>query len=509
MKPIIAIFLSVLLVFGALSGCEKVEGPKEPTMGGFFETNPTEKPDQETETAREISLVYNPDAPINPFQCTDNTNRVLFSLMYQGLFAVDREYEAYPILCDTYNVSADLKTYTFHLAAAIFSDGPALTAHDVVASLNAAKESPWYGGRLQHVKSISNYGETVVVELSVPMAEFPLLLDIPVVKANQVAAASPVGSGPYRLEGATLRRQAAWWCDGDLPVYGDTIALVTGESPAQIRDAFEFDGVSLVVADAGSDRYADFRGDFELWDCETGRFLYLVCNEKSQIFSNPAIRQALTHAIDRDALSQQFYHGMARSASLPVSPLSPWYTASLAQRYGYAAELFAEAVAAAELTDTTVTLLLNGDDVIRLRTGLAIADMLRAGGLKVNVVKSSAKDLVKNLKDSEYDLYLGQTKLSANMDISAFFGKYTALNYGGLADETLYQMSLDALTNSGNFYKLHEAVMEEGQLCPVLFINDAVYVQRSAMPDLLPARDAVFHYHLGRTLADALVSGEQ
>ena len=149
--------------------------------------------------------------------------------------------------------------------------------------------------------------------------------------------------------------------------------------------------------------------------------------------------------------------------------------------------------------------MLNGDDVIRLRVGLAIADMLRAGGLKVNVVKSSAEELVKNLKDSEYDLYLGQTKLSANMDISAFFGKETGLNYGGLADETLYQMSLDAQTNAGNFYKLHEAVMEEGQLCPILFLSDAVYVRRGALPELSPARDSVFHYTLGRTLADALI----
>ena len=503
MKRIFILVLCAVLVF--LCGCSAQKGNLNPTTPTYFGDTNGVKPNAPQQEEQTLSLVYNPEDSLNPYQSEDAANRALFSLIYQGLFSVDRKYEAYPVLCDTYNVSADLTTYTFHLAAALFSDGTPLTANDVVASLKAAKESPWYGGRLQHVKSISVYGDAVVIELSTPMEEFPLLLDIPVVKASQVSAQRPLGSGPYRLEGAALRRQSAWWCEASLPVDGDTIALIQGESPAQIRDAFEFEGVSLVRTDPGSDRYVDFRGDYEMWDLETGKFLYLVCNEKSAIFSNPAIRQALTHALDRDALSQQFYHGLARAASLPASPASPWYTASLAQRYGYAPELFAEAVTNAALTETTVTLLLNGDDVIRLRVGLAIADMLRAGGLKVNVVKSSAEELVKNLKDSEYDLYLGQTKLSANMDISAFFGKETGLNYGGLADETLYQMSLDAQTNAGNFYKLHEAVMEEGQLCPILFLSDAVYVRRGALPELSPARDSVFHYTLGRTLADALI----
>ena len=507
MKRKFILLLCVALMI--LSGCSQNGSVYNPTGETYFGDTDGFVPNAPQEEQTPLLLVYDPQESLNPYKCEDPTNRALFSLIYQGLFAVDKKYQAAPILCDTYNVSADLKTYTFHLASALFSDGSALTANDVVASLKAAQESPWYGGRLQHAKSISAYGDAVVIELSTPMEGFPLLLDIPVVKASQVGAASPVGSGPYRLEGEALRRQAAWWCEAELPVSGESITLVKGETPAQIRDAFEFSGVSLVFADTGSDRYADFRGDYEMWDCENGNLLYLACNQKSQIFSNPAIQQALTHAIDRDSLSQRFYHGLAKAASLPASPASPWYTASLAQRYGYAAELFAEAVTTAALTENTVTLLLNGDDVIRLRVGLAIADMLRAGGLKVNVVKSSAEDLVKNLEDSEYDLYLGQTKLYANMDISAFFGKYTGLNYGGLADETLYQMSLDALTNSGNFYKLHEAVMEEGQLCPILFLSDAVYVQRGVLPDLLPARDSVFHYTLGRTLEDARISEEQ
>lgn len=506
------IFLILLCAATLLCGCASQNSGLNPTTPTYFGDTDGVKPNGPGEEVQALALIYDPTEQLNPFKSENIANRALFSLIYQGLFSINREYEAEPVLCDRYSVTPDLKTYTFYLSNAMFSDGSAVTANDVVTSLTAAQESRWYGGRLQQVKTISADGAAVVIELKTPMAELPLLLDIPVVKATEVTAGRPVGSGPYRLEldaqGAALKRQAAWWCDAKLPVYGDTITLVRGESPAQIRDAFEFEGVSLVVSDPSSDRYVDFRSDYEMWSAENGKMLYLVCNEKSKIFSDPAIRRALTHAIDREAISEQYYHNMARPASLPASPASPWYNSSLAQRFGYAPELFAEAVAAAELTENSVTILLNGDDVVRHRAGLAIADMLRAGGLKVSIIKSSAEDLVEKLKYTEYDLYLGQTKLSANMDISAFFGTNTSLNYGGLADPALYQMSLDAMTNAGNFYKLHEAVMEEGQLCPILFQSDAVFVSRGTLPDLSPARDGVFHYSLGRTLEDALISDE-
>jgi hypothetical protein len=92
------------------------------------------------------------------------------------------------------------------------------------------------------------------------------------------------------------------------------------------------------------------------------------------------------------------------------------------------------------------------------------------------------------------------------MDISAFFGSKASLNYGGLADPAIHAMSLEALANEGNYYKLHELVMEEGQLCPILFQNYAIYTQRGVLPELSPARDAIFFYTVGRTLDDALIN---
>ncbi len=510
MKRMISLLLVAVLALGLFSGCEPEDTVYIPTGDGLdgdeTVTAPTVVQDQDDDVEKTVTLIYDREDSLNPLKATSYANRALFSLIYQGLFSVGRDYEVYPILCKTYNVSADQKTYTFYLANASYSDGTAVSAADVVASLKAAQESPWYGNRLQHVTSISSYGEAVVIELDTPMENLPILLDIPVVKSAEVSAERPLGTGPYQLEGNQLRRQAGWWCSAELSVDTDIIRLESAESTSQIRDAFEFDDVSLVCADPSDRNYVDFHSDYELWDCENGLFLYLVCNSESAFFANSTVRTALTHAIDRDSLSATYYHGFAYSATLPASPMSPYYSSALADDYEYNPQLFKKALEEAEVTGGSLTLLLNADDPLRVKVGKAIAEMLGEYGLEVTIVESDGDDFAYLLTKGKYDLYLAQTKLSANMDLSAFFGTRTGLNYGGLSDPAVYAICLEALADADNYYTLHEMVMDEAYLCPILFQSCAVYSKRGVFTDFEPARDNIFSYDLGRTMADALLS---
>ena len=106
------------------------------------------------------------------------------------------------------------------------------------------------------------------------------------------------------------------------------------------------------------------------------------------------------------------------------------------------------------------------------------------------------------IKNRQFDVYLGQTRLSANMDLSAFFETYGELSWGGVNDLGAYSLCLQALENHGNYFNLHKMVMDNGLLCPVLFRSYAIYASRGVISDLNPARDNVFYYSLGKTLAD-------
>lgn len=507
MKKVFCVVLCLMLM---LTGCNiGGGGAYVPTGDGLTweDGNPGNNAST-PETEQVLSLTYYADRSMNPYTCADFTNRALFSLIYQGLFSVDRGYQVYPILCARYIMSQDMKTYTFYMEAATFSDGSPVTAQDVAASLLAAKESTYYSGRLTHVTAVTA-GEdgSVTVSLSVACENLPILLDIPIVKASETKAAHPLGTGPYKLEstasgGLLLRRRNNWWCTANLLVTAPSIALVPAQNPAQIRDEFQFADLSLVCADPGSDHYADYRCDYELWDSENGIFLYLACNMESSVFSNPNIRTALTYAIDRETLVKRYYRGFARSATLPASPLSPYYNATLASRYGYEKTVFSQAVIDGAMVGQTVVLLVNSDDSLRLRVARQVGAMLTDCGLVVEMKEVSGNTYLSALRNKEYDLYLGETKLSANMDLSPFFAGSGALSYGGIQDVTMYAMCVESLANRGNYYTLHQTVMEDGRLCPILFRSYAIYAVRGALTGITPSRDNIFFYSLGKTIAD-------
>jgi ABC-type transport system substrate-binding protein len=505
LKRITAILLLLALL---LSGCGG-GSVYVPTGDGLFQgetTQPTTRP-QKPQT-QSLTLGYYPEKSMNPYEATEISHKLIFSLVYQGLFAVDRSYQASPILCKSFSVSKDMRTYVFYPAEATFFDGSPVTAADIAASLEAARAGTVYSGRLKEVASVSVTEDGgVEVVMKIPYENLPLLLDVPIVKAAEIGAERPTGSGPYGydmgLSGLQLKRCGSWWCSTNLAVTAPYISLLEVDSPATMRDDFEYGNISIVCADPGSDTYVDYRCDYELWDVESGIFLYLACNKNSKVFSNKAIRVALTHGIDRDALVKDYYRGFAMSAYLPASPDSPHYSASAEETYGLNKGLFAQTVTDAALEDMAITLLVNKADSRRVKVANGVAKMLADYGFTVTVSALSGNSYTNALKNGKFDLHLGQTKLSANMDLSAFFDPDGALSLGGLADTAAFALAQGAMENEGNYEHLYKRVMTNGMLCPILFRTYAIYVQRGLFDDLTPAKDNIFYYDLGRTLESA------
>ena len=110
-----------------------------------------------------------------------------------------------------------------------------------------------------------------------------------------------------------------------------------------------------------------------------------------------------------------------------------------------------------------------------------------------------------------YDMYLGMTRLSPNMDLTEFFRPYGEMGRGGLAHEILYNMCLKSLEDTGNFYNFYQKLAEDGRIIPLMFGYYNVYAHRGQLPDLNPSRDNVFYYSMGKNMEDILIedTGEE
>ena len=100
MKKILLLLLCAAVMLSLFAGCAAEDTPYEPTGDALApedaDVNAT-IPEEEGEP-QELSLAYYPKRSMNPVIATDFTNRALFSLMYQGLFFINRNNEPVPIL---------------------------------------------------------------------------------------------------------------------------------------------------------------------------------------------------------------------------------------------------------------------------------------------------------------------------------------------------------------------------------------------------------------------------
>lgn len=531
MKRIIALLLALASLGALLSACGEDPDVYVPKGGAMLEEG--EEPEDlslQDEELQNLHLTYFPDRSMNPLIGNNITNRVLFSLIYQGLFSVDRNNTAVPILCSYFQATADNRNYTVYLdQEATFSDGSPVTTADVLATYEAARNSDYYGGRFTYIDSVvqGESANSVVFHLTTAYECLPVLLDIPIVKVGHTEDDFPIGTGPYvfqqNVAGEHLSKVANWWCADKtkLPTNAETITLSEATSQAQVRDEFEFSSLDLAISNPMSDSYAEYRCDFELWEVESGLFLYLGCNVLwSEYFKdgrNEELRKALTYAIDRQTIVDTYYRGRAYPSTLPTSPGSPYYSESLAARYEFDPLRFVSAIQNMYTPKNDkgetkkMLLLVNCDDSARLRTARYIAKELTDLGLETGTLEyggSTGTTYEQVLRAGSFDLYLGQTKLSATYDLSQFFKGYGNLGWGGIADNTLLNMCKEALANSGNYYNLNKLVADDAKIIPVLFGYYEVYAERGQLLDLSPSRDNVFFYSIGKTLESSRLATE-
>lgn len=511
-KKLWALSLALLLLL-SFCGCGQhtKTQPQSGTQEGDIISDAVDTTQKSEVTS--FGLAYESDYGLNPYSCTDLTNRTIFSLLYESLFTVTSSFDVEPVLCEHYTVSEDQLTYTITLLDGVcFADGTPLAASDVVASYEAARESEFYGSRLMYVYSITAVDhQTVQFQLGTPYENLPLLLDIPIVAAISVKENRPLGTGPYYAVdgqgGAVLLQNPHWWQEYSAAVTVDSITLVETESPADIRDDFEYGITGVVCTDPNSSAYADYHCDYELWNCSTTIMDFIGFNAYYGIFSDPGLRAAFTYLVDRETIVTDVYEGYAEAAVLPCNPLSVLYDNSLAAQYSYDPQKFREALQTNGALGTA-TFLVCSSDPGRVEAAQVIAAEAEKYGFTLEIETASTDEFLYRVYQGDYDLYYGQVRLAPNFDLSNFFNG-SSLSSGGLESDTMLALCKDALENAGNYYSLHEAVLENGSFCPVLFKSYAVYATRGIISNMVPAVDHVFHTSNGRPISDAIPAPEE
>ncbi len=417
--------LCLLLVL--LTACSTATPPPAPPAAppATEETSPATPP--------VFTLAYSRADSLNPFLMNSRVNRELVPLLYEGLTTVTASLEAVPCLAASVTVQGTV--VTARLAAdAVFSDGTAVTAEDVLTSYAAARESAAYAALLSNVSeaTVAEDGVTLTFTLRRGDPFAAACLSFPVIR--QTADGTVLGSGRYVFD-HTPRLTAN--PHGDAVTFSE-IRLLDLVSDEECIGGVELGRVSYFYSDLTDGTVP--RVSSATTAADTEYLVYLGVNASRRLFKDAAVRRAVSLALDRARLAEAVFAGYAAAASSPFP--APFSAANGLAVYAPSADrttavsLLSEAgyaVPGGETEDAataSVSLLACEDNAFKTALADLIKTQLEAVGFAVTVVSLPYDDYFVALRNGRCDLYIGEVRMTANMDLSPWLVRGGAVSYG-------------------------------------------------------------------------------
>ncbi|GAB1514387.1 ABC transporter substrate-binding protein [Actinophytocola sp. KF-1] len=247
--------------------------------------------------------------------------------LYDGLVEHQADLSLRPALAtELPEPSADGRSWTVHLRSGVtFSDGSPFEAQDVVATYRAVldpkRKSP-LRQRFAMLKSVTAVNPaTVRFDLTAPYAPFPELLVLGVVSSESVATEQPVGTGPYELESWTrggqmvLAANETYW-DDPPAIEKVTIEFIPDDEAraARLREG-KLDGAALPPPLAAT--FEELDGLMVAYH-SAADVRAVVLPAGNPVTGDLAMRLALNHAVDRQAMVDEAVATKARVAHTPM-----------------------------------------------------------------------------------------------------------------------------------------------------------------------------------------------
>ncbi len=134
----------------------------------------------------------------------------------------------------------------------------------------------------------------------------------------------------------------------------------------------------------------------------------------------------------------------------------------------------------------------------RLAAAETLAANLTDAGLEVELRALAWDDYLQALTAGEFDLYLGEVRLTADFDLTAFLTPGGALNYGKYSDaEALNRLSAFraavAQWRTEPARQLYEYLAGQPPFAVICFRNWSVLTQWSRIDGLTPTQQNIFH----------------
>jgi peptide/nickel transport system substrate-binding protein len=338
-----AAFAGLVAVLLSLSGCAAVSSASAHPSTTVATTTTTARPPTTTTTvpatssltvepAIEARLTYN----FNPFDTSSVLGQMgVPSFVYEPLIEFNELQvgQYYPWLAESWSFSTSGQTITFNVRPGVtWDDGSRLSAADVAYTFNLVKDNPGLGYGLPIVSAVATNSMTFTLTLSQPgYALLYNIAQVPIVRNGYAGAVAPRryvdthpdGTGPYYLahpadispRRVVLTARPHYWQPQE-PAIGQLVfpAFSSNAAVVSALRAGTLDWAGNFMPDVVTGYVGKDPKDNHFWfppiDC-----ISLELNLSRFPLDMLAVREAVSAAIDRDALSRATEGGYAPPAT--------------------------------------------------------------------------------------------------------------------------------------------------------------------------------------------------
>ena len=531
MKPgrgVQCLLMALLVCVVALVACNRTEPPVH-TVSSTSPATPVTGDSLVEGTIGEASTLI-------PLLATDSSSHAVAGQIYNGLVKYDKDLNIVGDLAESFDISKDGLSITFHLRKGVkWHDGAPFTAKDVLYTYRVTidpKTPTAYAEDFKQVKSIDAPDEhTIRVIYDSPFAPALASWGMNILPAHLLEgkditksplSRNPVGTGPYRFKEWVSSQKIVLEANKEYfegrPYIDRYIYRIIPDSSTMYMElkAGAIDLMSLTpVQYARQTTAKSFTDLFNKYRYPSSTYLYMGYNLRHPLFGDKRIRQAMTAAINKDELIQGVLFGMGQKAHGPIVPGRWAYNPAVKDIEfdpKHAAELLAEAgwkdknstgILVKDGKPFKFTILTNQGNQQRLLTAQIIQQRLRMIGIDVKIrIVEWAAFLKEFVNKGNFEVVLLAWSISQDPDMYDIWhsskNKPGELNFIGYNNPEVDRLliegrsTFDLEKRKRAYFRIQDILADE-QPYTFLYVPDALPVVSARIRGVEPAPAGIGH----------------
>ncbi len=506
MKKAICVLLCVVL----LCGCAQREGQST----GLFMNNQTSA----DATGTVYLLGYHFESE-NPLLAKNETNRQMFSLIYDSLYCINEQFEVVESLAAGITMESEL-SYTLQLKSGIsFHDGKELTAEDIVHTVNfLLQNETFYQYHVRNIEEVAALGAgTVRFSLKEPAQNLKAQLTFPIVDTRMLQSGDSAmnGTGRYRVENYVQRKKIiltsneVYFASFHPEVKRIEIQLVPDQETADyayssgMADVYMqniLDQSTSAVSKSGAST-AEYVGN------EYGCLLFQM---NQPIFQDLNVRKAILTGINRDKLITDVLFSHAIKAETPVNPASYLVHPEVRSEYdveqakaflrqsGWESDpadgLFKKGDNKEEIL--RFSLLINEDSAFKQQLAESIKEDLSYLGIGVTVVSKPFDEYEADYYSGNFDAVLANMTMGFDYDFTSLMmtGKNVTNFSDPMTDLIFQNIGKTQETEKFNYYqRLQESFVQTVPHVSLYYTKTTLLSTSKLKKGLQPTAFSIYH----------------